>query len=219
MRLEPLHVLVPLIVAAAVAVLLALDTSADASCEGANQRLANDQVRQAEKAFTAILDDEPDSRCAKNGIASVRKLLQDRQCRTADAARKAQLRSRALKDYQALLANDPTDRCAAKGVAAVVKELCARAAVLARHKAGEAAQKAYTAILGIEPLKTVEPCPAGGLVSEPSDRGEPKTIVIRGVDGKDGTAGKNGADGAPGEDGRDGKDGKDGNVIVLNGKG
>jgi hypothetical protein len=107
----------------------------------------------------------------------------------------------------------------------VVDELCDRAATLARHSAGEAAHDAYADILAIEPLDAIEPCPAEGLVSAPAGPGEPKTIVIRGVDGRDGENGAPGRDGAPGKDGKDGtdgkdgKDGKDGRVIVLNGKG
>ena len=166
MRLDPHHLLIPLIVAAAAIVLLALDTSADASCEVAKQRFANGQVAQAEKELRAILDEDPDSPCAKATMASVRKSLHDTQCKSANAARTGNLLSRALKGYQGLVAKDPADPCGTKGVAAVVDELCVRAAVLARHKAGEAAHDAYTAILAIERSRRWSPVPLR--VSSPS---------------------------------------------------
>jgi hypothetical protein len=218
-RLDPLHVLVPLVVAVAAAVFLALDTSASGPCDAAQERLDNGQVAEAGKGFTAVLADDPGSPCAKKGMQSVQKTMHDTQCDDADKARKAHMLSEALKGYQALLAKDPGDECGTEGVAAVVREFCARAKVLADHKAGEAAQKAYAAILAIEPLETVEPCPAEGLVSVPSAPGTPEIVVVRGVDGSDGAPGKDGTAGKDGTPGKDGAPGKDGKVIVLDGKG
>jgi hypothetical protein len=143
MRLDPFHVLVPLIVAAAAVFFLALDTSASLSCDGPQDRFDAGQVEQAQKELKTILKEEPDSDCAKELMASVRKSIAEDKW------------------------------------------------------------------------------------------GEPKTIVIQGVDGKDGKDGTDGTPGNPGKDGADGAPGKDGargpagpsgppgkrEVIVVDGKG
>jgi hypothetical protein len=238
-RLDPLHLLVPLIIAAVAVLVLALDTSAGMSCDDAQKHFKKGQVEQAQRAVQKILDQEPDSSCASMLSTSMKEKVRDQKCADARHALVAHMLSPALKGFRELLDGNPTSDCGTKGVKAVIVRMCDRAAVLAKHEAGEAAHAAYTAILAIEPQPVIEPCPAAGLKSAPSSPGEPKTIVIQGVDGKNGTdgapgapgkPGTDGAPGAPGKPGKDGAPGKDGSrgppgppghreVIVVDGKG
>ena len=101
-------------------------------------------------------------------------------------------------------------------MALLVDTMCSRAAILQLRKANDAATKAFTAILDIEPLPDLDLCPATGL-TEPDNAVTPPTCtcagniqVIRGIDGRDGAPGKEGTDGAPGKKGTDGAPGKDG---------
>ena len=205
MRLDPAHLLLPLLVLLITGSLLALHSDAEPSCRAAEEQLQHGSLALADQKFTALLEAEPSSTCANEGMDAVI----EQRCEEGQAAQFRFLYTRAKAAYQAILVKRPDDPCAAYHFKRLVEVMCERAGVLAKRGASEAAAKAYAAILALEPLERVEPCPAEGLKTA-SSTATPAVTVIRGIDGKDGAKGTDGVPGKPGTDGKPGKDGTDG---------
>lgn len=140
MRLHPLSVIVPLLVAVVALGLVAFDRSAAGFCKEADQSLKGDLLHQAQKSYAALLADEPDSGCANAGMRTTLVRL----CHRGDDLRASDASDEARKVYVAVLEADPAGeghRCARMGL----RELASAAA--------DATEK--------EPEQCCQACPTG----------------------------------------------------------
>lgn len=80
-----------------------LDTAAPKSCSDADAGRRSNLMKQAEKAYTAILAEEPESTCAREGMGLVVQQLCRRAARTLAAGHPED----AQKAYSAVLAMEP----------------------------------------------------------------------------------------------------------------
>jgi hypothetical protein len=117
MMSTPRRLLVPLLVAVVALGLVALDRAAPNAkpCATADKAATAGLYQQAQKAYTAVLAEHPDSTCAQNGLlASVR-----RRCSAVQALVSQGATDDARKAYISMLAADlpaldtPTARAAA----------------------------------------------------------------------------------------------------------
>lgn len=224
MRLDPRHIVLPVVVALVALLVLALDTSAARSCAQAQDQLNHGFIAQATADFDVILKADPGSACAHQGVNGIVTARCDRAEKEAMSA----LFSNALAIYEDVLKGHPLTGCASGGVETVITTLCRRAAVFKKAGDGDAATKAYDVILAVEPLQDVPPCPGDGLSSSSGDsgkspaqpdpavvvigggKGKDRVIVVRGANGRNGLNGKAGNNGTNGTNGRDGSNGRNG---------
>jgi hypothetical protein len=99
MRLTPLLFVLLVVVALGLLSLAALDSFAPASCSDPKASLDAGLTTNADKAYRAILADEPDSKCAISGVRAIAR----RRCAAADRLRLAGAADEAKKQYDALL--------------------------------------------------------------------------------------------------------------------
>lgn len=116
MKIHPLSVIVPLVVALVAVALLGLDRSGAASdCRDADQSRTSDLLHQAQKSYASTLSDKPDSDCAVTGM----KKTLIRLCHRGDDLRADGADEEARKVYAAVLEADPGGeghRCAHLGL-------------------------------------------------------------------------------------------------------
>jgi hypothetical protein len=134
-----------------------LDTVAPepAPCGEAAKHLRAKNLKLAEEAFAAVLEDDSEATCAIDG-------LQRTRCRRARRTlRSASLPGEAQKKYLAVLTEHPRSTCAAEGLREVADLRCAQAEqLLDKPPLYDEAIKAYTALLEVEPRPV---CVPGGL--------------------------------------------------------
>ena len=99
MRLTPLLFVVLVIAVIGLLSVAGLDSFAPASCSDAKASLDAGLTANAEKAYRAILADEPDSECAVIGMRTVAR----RRCAAADRLRLGGVPDEAKTQYAALL--------------------------------------------------------------------------------------------------------------------
>jgi collagen triple helix repeat protein len=127
MRSSPLLLALLLAVAVGLLVTVFLGSTAPASCKQADTSRTAQLIAQANKAYVAILKDEPDSDCATRGMQLVVREL----CRRADILRTNDQDEQARKVYSSVLTADLPDwdkahppdwnvGCALRGLKAIV---------------------------------------------------------------------------------------------------
>ena len=106
MRLTPGRGFIVVLIAAVVVAVAFADVGAQRSCGDANASRENGMLTDAQKAYAAILKEEPNSSCARRGMRKVAKKLCKRAA-TVEAAGRAE---DAKKIYTAALLIEPSDK-------------------------------------------------------------------------------------------------------------
>src|SRR4051812_12633333 len=103
MRLAAWQVVAALLVALALIAIPVANMTGPRSCDGADDSLSHGLFGDAEKAYTTILDDEPESDCARQGMIAVA----HERCFRTQRLTEAGYTEQATKEYETLLAMEP----------------------------------------------------------------------------------------------------------------
>jgi hypothetical protein len=106
MRLTPGRGFIVVLIAAVAVAAAFADVGASRSCGDADASRDNGMLTDAQKAYAAVLKEEPTSDCAKDGMAEVAKKL----CKRAAAVEAAGRADDSKKIYTAALVIEPSDQ-------------------------------------------------------------------------------------------------------------